>query len=68
MNSNTLHELAQICRNLNTLDIFDHSQDLPGLIALIDSQRNLKTVDIQSDIKKETCEELNKALAKKAIQ
>ena len=65
MNSDTLYELAQICRNLNTLDIYNHSQDLRGLIALIDAQRNLKTVSLQLDIKKGTCEELSKALARK---
>ena len=65
MNSNTLYELAQICRNLNTLLIYDHSQDLSGLIALIDAQRNLKTVGLQLDIKEGTFEELSKALARK---
>ena len=65
VNSDTLYELAQICRNLNTLAIHDHSQDLPELIALIDAQRNLKTVYIKSNIKKETCEGLSKALARK---
>ena len=65
MNSDTLYELARICRNLNILGIYDHSQDIPGLIALIDAQRNLKTVYIRSNIKKETCEELSKALVRK---
>src|SRR5437868_623743 len=62
VNSDTLYELAQICRNLNALDIYDHSQGLPESIALIDAQRNLY---IRSNIKKETCEGFSKSLARK---
>ena len=67
MNSDTLYELARICRNLNILGIYDHSQDIPGLIALIDAQRNLKSVDIYHGgrYKEGTCRELGKALARK---
>jgi hypothetical protein len=66
INSDNLYEMAQICKYLNKLIIIDYSQDIPGLISLIDAQRNLKDVAIRfSRIKQGTCEELGKSLARK---
>src|SRR5437764_1156660 len=44
VNSDVLYEMAQICKGLNELTIDNCYQDLPGLISLIDVQRNLKSV------------------------
>ncbi|CAB5183255.1 hypothetical protein RhiirA5_424169 [Rhizophagus irregularis] len=38
VNSNDLYEMAQICKNLNELIVDNCSQDIPGLIYLIDAQ------------------------------
>ncbi|RIA83435.1 hypothetical protein C1645_880493 [Glomus cerebriforme] len=66
VNSNALYEMSQICKNLNKLIIDNCSQDLPGLISLIEAQRNLKSILIYPNVKKGvTCKELSKALAKK---
>jgi hypothetical protein len=66
INSDNLYEMAQICKYLSKLIIDDYSQDIPGLISLIDAQRNLNDVVIYfSRIKQGTCEELSKALARK---
>ncbi|CAB5165175.1 unnamed protein product [Rhizophagus irregularis] len=65
VNSDVLYEMAQICRNLNRLTINNCSQDLPGLISLIDAQKNLKNVSLYPAHKKGTCKELSKALARK---
>ncbi|RIA91600.1 hypothetical protein C1645_875321 [Glomus cerebriforme] len=66
LNSNVLYEMSQICKNLNSLSIQNFSKDSPGLISLIDTQRNLKKVYLYDIIKKGNCKELNKALARKA--
>jgi hypothetical protein len=65
VNSNNLYEMAQICKNLNTLYVYNYCQDIPGLISLIDTQRYLKNVSFYCDIKKGACEETSNALAKK---
>src|ERR1043165_8098520 len=66
VNSSALHEMAQICKDLNYLTVHNNYQDAPGLISLIDAQRNLKYVSIYvSENKKGTCKELGKALARK---
>jgi hypothetical protein len=65
VNSNNLYEMAQICKNLNVLNVYNYSQDIPGLISLIDTQRNLKSVSFYCNIKKGKCEEISNALAKK---
>src|SRR5581483_9707943 len=66
VDSNSMYEMAQICKDLNELIIRNCYQDLPGLISLIDAQRNLKNVLIYTDKNKEgTCNELGKALARK---
>ncbi|GES98921.1 hypothetical protein GLOIN_2v1810914 [Rhizophagus clarus] len=69
INSNDLYEMAQICKDLNELIVNKYSQSNPGLISLIDAQRNLKSISFSSYyIKKEnegTCEELSKVLARK---
>jgi hypothetical protein len=44
---------------------FDYSQDIPGLISLIDAQRNLESLSFNCYNRKETCEEIGKALARK---
>jgi hypothetical protein len=41
VNSNALYEMTEICKDLNELTIYN-CKDLPGLISLIDAQRNLK--------------------------
>src|SRR4051794_13720841 len=48
INSNALYEMSRICINLNELNIYNYSQDLPGLISLIDAQRNLNSMIINS--------------------
>ena len=55
--------MAQFCKDLDELAIDSYHQDLPGLISLIDAQRNLKGVRIDSE--EGTCKELGKALARK---
>ncbi|GBC52506.1 uncharacterized protein OCT59_028839 [Rhizophagus irregularis] len=42
VNSDALYELAQICKDLNTLSIKSCSRNNPELFYLIDAQRNLK--------------------------
>jgi hypothetical protein len=66
------YEMAQICKDLGELIIngVNHgcSQDIPGLISLIDAQRNLKRVSLCSSVYKEGTyegEEISKALARK---
>ncbi|GBB85340.1 hypothetical protein RclHR1_01190016 [Rhizophagus clarus] len=66
VNSNDLFEMAHICKHLNQLTVYGCSQDVPGLISLINAQRNLKSVSLSFNIiKKGNCEELSKVLAKK---
>jgi hypothetical protein len=60
-----LYEMSQICKDLGELIINGCSQDIPGLISLIDAQRNLKRVTLSSLFKEGTCEEISKALARK---
>jgi hypothetical protein len=57
--------MAQICKDLNELCVFDYSQDIPGLISLIDAQRNLESLSFNCYNKKGMCEEIGKALARK---
>ena len=57
--------MAQICKDLNELAIYDCTQDLPGLISLIDAQRNLKSLKIYHHGRKGNCNEIGKALARK---
>jgi hypothetical protein len=64
VNSNNLYEIAQICKNLNVLNVHNYCQDIPGLISLIDTQRYLNNVSFYCDIKKGACEETSNALAK----
>ncbi|GBB99214.1 hypothetical protein RclHR1_03450009 [Rhizophagus clarus] len=68
INSDNLYEMAQICKDLNKLHINKYSHNIPGLISLIDAQRNLKMLIFDSDpyIKKVTCEELGNAIARKS--
>ncbi|GBB99583.1 hypothetical protein RclHR1_03570011 [Rhizophagus clarus] len=64
LNSDILYEMAQICKNLDSLSIHNFSKDLPGLVSLIDAQVNLRRVNLGT-IFKGDCEELSKALARK---
>ncbi|GBB99584.1 hypothetical protein RclHR1_03570012 [Rhizophagus clarus] len=67
VNSNALYELAQICKNLNTLSIegtSDCSHNLPELISLIDAQRNLKRLVVYIEVDEEAGKELSKALVR----
>ncbi|CAG8443043.1 20098_t:CDS:2 [Rhizophagus irregularis] len=63
--SDNLYEIAQICKGLSELIINSCSHDIPGLISLIDAQKNLKSISFDFNIKKGSCEELSKALARK---
>ncbi|GES78802.1 hypothetical protein GLOIN_2v440448 [Rhizophagus clarus] len=66
VDSDALYEMARICRNLTRLTINNCSQDIPGLISLIDAQKNLKSVSLYpTTAKKGACEELGKILARK---
>jgi hypothetical protein len=67
VSSNNLYEMAQICKDLNELYIYNFSRNIPGLISLIDAQRNLKSLSFSSyHINKGTCQELSYALARKS--
>ncbi|GBC03823.1 hypothetical protein RclHR1_05340009 [Rhizophagus clarus] len=67
VNSNALHQMSNICRCLNTLIIYNCSQDLLELVFLIDSQRNLKNVNIYSNNNRRgNYKKLSKALAGKS--
>ncbi|POG57789.1 hypothetical protein GLOIN_2v1736700, partial [Rhizophagus irregularis DAOM 181602=DAOM 197198] len=57
--------MIQICRDLNGLMIYNCSQNLPGLISLIDAQKNLKRLSLFKYIKKEYCKELSNAIKRK---
>jgi hypothetical protein len=65
MESNTLHEMAKYCTYLNELTIHNCSKDNPGLISLIDAQKNLKNVSLYPDSKMGTCEGLRNVLERK---
>ncbi|RIA80382.1 hypothetical protein C1645_882193 [Glomus cerebriforme] len=66
VNSNSLEDMAQICKDLKILVIDKCCQDLPGLISLIDAQRDLEEILFYSyKDRKGTCKELGKALARK---
>jgi hypothetical protein len=65
VSSNNLYEMAQICKDLNELHVYNYSRDIPELISLIDVQRNLKKVSFSFLIKEGTCEEISNALARK---
>ncbi|RIA99427.1 hypothetical protein C1645_730880 [Glomus cerebriforme] len=64
VNSDALDEMARICKGLNELTIRYCSYDHPGLISLINAQKNLKRVWLHFTIKK-GCKELGKSLARK---
>ncbi|PKK66848.1 hypothetical protein RhiirC2_752789, partial [Rhizophagus irregularis] len=67
VNSNALYQISKFCRYLNTLIIYNCSQDLPELVSLIDSQRNLKNVKIYSDNDlRRNYKKLSEALARKS--
>ncbi|GBB85339.1 hypothetical protein RclHR1_01190015 [Rhizophagus clarus] len=70
VNSDDLFEMARICKDLSKLSVCNCTRDIPGLISLIDAQRNLKSVSFNFciniiSIDKMTCKELSKILAKK---
>ena len=48
VDSAALDEMAQICKALKILIIDACYQDIPGLISLIDAQRDLKNVIIST--------------------
>ncbi|CAB4418613.1 unnamed protein product [Rhizophagus irregularis] len=62
VNSDALHELAQICKDLNTLSIRGCSCNIPNLFYLIDAQRNLKELYLYAKVDEKTGKELSKAL------
>ncbi|CAB5197583.1 hypothetical protein RhiirA5_426140 [Rhizophagus irregularis] len=64
VNSDALYELAQICKDLNTLSISGYC-NIPNLFYLIDAQRNLKKLSLHAEVDEKTgnCgKELSKAL------
>ncbi|GBB98245.1 hypothetical protein RclHR1_03180010 [Rhizophagus clarus] len=66
VNSNALHEMARICKNLNKLYI-DSVSDCPnnnwgGVISLIDAQKHLKVLEIIVKVDKKIGKEVSKAL------
>ncbi|RIA92872.1 hypothetical protein C1645_820063 [Glomus cerebriforme] len=66
INSDALYKMAQICKNLNILTIRYFSYDNPGLISIINAQKNLKSISLYCSVKRgSVCKELNKVLAKK---
>ncbi|EXX53419.1 hypothetical protein RhiirA5_424587 [Rhizophagus irregularis] len=65
VDSHNLYQMAQICKDLNALYVRNFIQDIPGLISLINAQRNLKIISFDFNIKKGTCEGLSEALARK---
>jgi hypothetical protein len=67
VNSNALHQMSKICRYLDTLIIYNCSQELPELVSLIESQKNLKNVNIYSNNNRRgNYKRLSKALAGKS--
>ncbi|GES92829.1 hypothetical protein GLOIN_2v1810914 [Rhizophagus clarus] len=65
VNPDHLYEMAQICKGLSELFVYNISQDIPGLISLLDVQRNLKNVSLDFQTKKKMCDELFITLARK---
>jgi hypothetical protein len=65
--SKAIYEMGKITKNLNELFIENYYQEEPGLISLIDAQKNLKSVSFYSnkDNKKGNFKELSKAIARK---
>ncbi|EXX52784.1 hypothetical protein RirG_250000 [Rhizophagus irregularis DAOM 197198w] len=64
VNSDALYDLAQICKDLNTLSIRSCSHYIPDLFYLIDAQRNLKELNLYTEVDEKTGKELSKALAR----
>ncbi|CAB5344487.1 unnamed protein product [Rhizophagus irregularis] len=62
VNSDALYELAQISKDLNTLSIKSCSRNIPELIYLIDAQRNLKKLILDTEVDEKTGKELSKTL------
>ncbi|CAB4418318.1 unnamed protein product [Rhizophagus irregularis] len=62
VNSDALYELAQICKDLNTLSIRGCYCNIPNLFYLIDAQRNLKELYLYAKVDEKTGKELSKAL------
>ncbi|GBC06584.1 hypothetical protein RclHR1_06940001 [Rhizophagus clarus] len=65
INPDNLYDMAQICKDLNELFVYNISQDILGLIYLIDVQKNLKNVSFDFKTKKKMCKELSITLARK---
>ncbi|CAB4416442.1 unnamed protein product [Rhizophagus irregularis] len=58
--------MAQICKGIEKLTLHNCIQDVPGLVILIDVQRNLKSLSIHYEEFKGIDKELSKAMRKKA--
>ncbi|RGB30145.1 hypothetical protein C1646_765731 [Rhizophagus diaphanus] len=63
-NSDAFYELANICKDLNSLSVRSCSHNLSGLIYLIDAQRNLKELNLNIEVDEKTGKELSKALVR----
>jgi hypothetical protein len=64
VNSDALYGMAHICKNLNTLHLRGISDCSPGLIYLIDAQRNLEEICFYIKGDEKARKELSKALVK----
>ncbi|GES78731.1 hypothetical protein GLOIN_2v1545329 [Rhizophagus clarus] len=64
--SDALYGMAQICKNIEKLTLHNCIQEIPGLISLIDVQRNLKSLSIHYKEFKGIGKELSKAMRRKA--
>ncbi|PKC75717.1 hypothetical protein RhiirA1_448506 [Rhizophagus irregularis] len=64
--SDALYGMAQICKGIEKLTLHNCIQDVPGLVILIDVQRNLKSLSIHYEEFKGIDKELSKAMRKKA--
>jgi hypothetical protein len=69
--STALFGMAQICQNINHLDLSNCNQDIPGLINFIDTQRNLQSLCIYFKTGEkqlmQQCVQLSEVIERKAI-
>ncbi|RIA80156.1 hypothetical protein C1645_839220 [Glomus cerebriforme] len=64
--STALFGMAQICQNIEHLDINNCNQDIPGLINFIDIQKNLKSLYLHFKGVENQCIQLSKVIERKA--
>ncbi|RIA87404.1 hypothetical protein C1645_854712 [Glomus cerebriforme] len=64
--STALFEMAQICQNVEDLDLHDCNGDIPGLIKFIDIQRNLQSLHLYFNNVEKQCIQLSDVIQRKA--